>query len=131
MESIDFAVIKNAVTVEQAARWLGLELKPNGQAFRCACPVCKQGGERCIVITPEKRAWYDFSLKKGGDVIAMTAHVRGIGQLEAAKLLQQTFMQEPEKPRRKIRSTKPKKPVGGIAEPEREWTIVDYLQQFA
>lgn len=136
MERTDFDGVKAAVTLEQAARWLGLELTRHGDTFRCACPVCKQGGERCIVITPAKRVCYDFSLKRGGDVIFLVAHIKGTGQREAAQLLQQQFMREPEKPkpqkrnRQTSRSIKPKKPVGGTV-PEREYTIYDWMQEFA
>jgi hypothetical protein len=64
-------------------------------------------------------------LTAAGDCIARVAHVKGIGQRDAELLLQDAFMrQEPEKAKPKKRS---KKPVGGT-EPEREWTIVDFLE---
>jgi len=127
MPNIDFAAIKAAVSLQKAAEFLGLELKPSAGAFRCACPQCEKGGDRGLVITPGK-GFYCFGVKKGGDVISLVAHVRDIGQREAAEQLFTAFMQEPEKPKRKA---KKKAPVGGTVRPDTEWTIVDYLEQFA
>jgi DNA primase len=99
---MDFQQIKAMVSLEKAAEFCGLELKRSGDAFRCACPQCLKGGDRGIVITPGK-GFYCFGVKKGGDVIAMVAHVKGIGQLAAASLLLENCMREPEKPKRKAK----------------------------
>jgi DNA primase len=132
---VDYDAIKQAVSIEKAARFLGLELKKHGDTFRCACPVCQQGGNRCIVITPAKAVWYCFGIKKGGDCIYLTAHIKGIKQSEAAALLQETFMRparpgEPEKPHWKRKSktskTELRQPAGGT-----EYTILDFLKLFA
>jgi hypothetical protein len=102
---VDFTAVKAAVSLEKAAEFAGLELTRNGGAYRCACPQCQKGGDRGLVITPGK-GWYCFGVQKGGDAIALVAHVKDIGQREAAELLHAAFMQEPEKPKRKVKTRK-------------------------
>jgi DNA primase len=87
MSFIDFAALKAAVKLDQAAQTLGLELKQEGSQFRTACPACKSGGDRAIVLTPAKGLFYCFSAKKGGDCIALAAHVMGVGNNDAANFL--------------------------------------------
>jgi CHC2 zinc finger len=94
---MDFQEIKVAVSLEKAAESLGLQLKPSGGAFRCACPKC-EGSDRQLVITPGK-GWYCFNAKRGGDVIALVAHVKGIGQREAAAALVEQFLSKEQSPR--------------------------------
>lgn len=127
MDRLDFQAIKNAVTIEAAARFAGLELKQHGETFRCACPACQEGGERAIVITPVKKVWYCFPLKKGGDCIYLVAHVKGIKQGEAARLLHDHFMREPEKPKRRTK----KPPRSATVPREDNYTIIDHLQHWA
>lgn len=93
MTSIDFAAIKAAVSLEQAKDYLGLTMKFVGGQFRSSCPTCKAGGDRTLAITPLK-GFYCFHVKKGGDVIALVSHIRGISQREAAAELQERFMRE-------------------------------------
>jgi hypothetical protein len=98
---VDFAKLKEQVPIQQAAELLGLDLVPDGQAFRCPCPQCQRGGDRAIVITPAKKAYYCFAEKKGGDCIALVAHVKGMGQRQAAEwLLEQLPQQRENIPRR-------------------------------
>jgi hypothetical protein len=123
MKTLDFQAIKEAVPVLKAAQFLGLELKQYGEQYRCPCPTCQAGGDRCIVITPAKNVWYDFSLKKGGDCIYLVAHIKGIGQREAAEQLFTAFMQEPEKPKRRAK----KKAVVGGNELEQWETFISRL----
>jgi hypothetical protein len=40
MSFVDFAALKAAVTIDQAAETLGLTLKQEGSQFRTACPAC-------------------------------------------------------------------------------------------
>jgi hypothetical protein len=93
--------------------FLGLQMKPAssptaGAQYRGPCPVCQRGGDRILVYTINKASWCCHSpvcspqgqRKKGGDIIGLVAHVRAIAkQSEAAKLLQDAFMREPEKPK--------------------------------
>src|ERR1700688_856869 len=87
MSKIDFQKLKEDVSILRAASLVELKLTPHGEAYRSPCPRCEAGGERAIVITPAKAAYYCFSEKKGGDVIALVAHIKGIGQRDAAEWL--------------------------------------------
>lgn len=130
MQQIDFAAIKEAVSVEKAARFLGLELKQHGDTFRCSCPTCASEDPRAIVITPALNKWYCFRLKKGGDAIYIVSHVKGIGQRDAALLLQEAFMREAAPTSASSRKAAPKrarkKPVGGTGK-EQVYTIAHYI----
>ena len=53
MPFIDFADVNARVSIEEAAEKVGLNLKPSAGKLRCPCPV-HGGGDRAIVITPEK-----------------------------------------------------------------------------
>jgi DNA primase len=91
MPFVDFAELKTRVSIEQAMQLLGLNLLPHGSQVRGPCPVCKSGGDRALVITPAKGLFYCFAAKIGGDVIALTAHIRGTTVKEAAEELSRTF----------------------------------------
>jgi|SRR5579883_1358494 DNA primase len=91
MGFVDFAAVKAGVTIEQGMQFLGLKMKKEGDQFRSACPACKSGGDRALVVTPAK-GFYCFGAKKGGDVIALVAHIRGCNQREAATELQERFL---------------------------------------
>jgi hypothetical protein len=92
MPSIDFAAVKAAVSIEDAKDYLGLKMKREGDAFRSPCPTCGKGGDRALVITPARSAFYCFSVKRGGDCIALVAHIKGCSQREAATELQERFI---------------------------------------
>lgn len=84
---VDFEALKDRVSFEDAAKKLNLQLKKaSGSQFRCPCPACPKGGERALVITPGK-GFYCWGVRKGGDQIALAAHVLGIGLKEAAAFL--------------------------------------------
>ena len=51
----------------------------------------EQGGDRALAINSGKQSYYCFSQKKGGDVIALVAHLRGMTQKDAAAYLDQQF----------------------------------------
>ena len=91
MPFVDFAELKTRVSIEQAVQMLGLSLSLHGSQFRGACPVCQSGGDRALIVTPAKGLFYCFAAKTGGDVIALTAHIRGIGVKEAAEELNRAF----------------------------------------
>lgn len=132
-ETIDFAAIKETVSIEAAARFLGLKLVQHQDTFRCACPVCKRGGERAIIITPAKKAFYCHgTCRTGGDAIKLVAHVRGIKQVEAAKLLMEHFMREPVKSKRPAqRKRANSKEKGSKLSPSTDdYSLVDHLNQF-
>jgi DNA primase len=85
---IDFAELKSRVSIEDAAEKLGLVLKPSAGKLRCPCPV-HGGGDRAIVITPEKGLFCCFGSRPstGGDQIQLVAHIKGIDVKEAAEFL--------------------------------------------
>lgn len=84
---IDFAALKERVTVEEAIPLLGLSLKNRNGQWRGPCPACNSGGDRALVVTLAKNAFYCFAIKKGGDVIAFAAHIRDCNVKEAAAFL--------------------------------------------
>jgi hypothetical protein len=68
-----YAELKTRVSIHDAIQKLGLELKPAGHQLRGFCPQCKAGGDRALVITPDKSLFYCFNAKIGGDQIALSA----------------------------------------------------------
>ena len=84
---VDFAALKAAMTIEQAAQHLGLKLNPEGDKFRALCPACKTEDRRAVVITPSKGLFYCFTAAEGGDLIRLAAHCRQEPIKDAAKFL--------------------------------------------
>ena len=84
---IDFAQLKKDVPIENAVAFLGLNLKPEGQQLRGACPTCKKGGDRTLVVTPSKGVFYCFTDKKGGDMLALVAHIQNVPIKEAGQFI--------------------------------------------
>lgn len=88
MPYIDFAAVKEAVSIGQAVERLGLRMTKSGAQLRGACPACKAGGDRVLVVTPAKGLFICFANNgEGGDQIALTAHVRGCSVRDAAEWL--------------------------------------------
>jgi hypothetical protein len=83
---LDFEEIKASVSLEDAAKRLGLELKAANGALRGKCPVCEATSDRNLVLTPGK-GYYCFADGKGGDVIALAAHIRKCSPKDAAQFL--------------------------------------------
>jgi DNA primase len=84
MSYLDFAAIKAANPIEAVAERLGLALKKRGEQLRGPCPVCQSGGDRALVVTPSKAAFYCFAGRAGGDAISLVAHLHGLPPKEAA-----------------------------------------------
>lgn len=137
---LDFNEIKQTVSMEKAVAFLGLVVtrrESGGTQLRCACPRCKPDGERELSISTTKNLFTCFASKPSarGDVIAMVAHVKDIGQREAAELLHAAFLQEPEKPKTRKSGRKATKPdqkssnvvVGGTVELEQWETFIARL----
>ena len=76
---IDFQALKQNVKIEDAMALLGLKVSQHGDQMRGACPACKSGGDRALVITSSKSVFYCFAAGQGGDVIALISHIKGIG----------------------------------------------------
>ena len=75
--SANFAELKAKVGIEQVLSMLELSLKKQGEQLRGRCPVCKSGGDRGLVVTPDKGVFYCLGCKSGGDMIEFVARVRG------------------------------------------------------
>jgi hypothetical protein len=63
MPFVDFAELKTRVAIEQAMQMLGLNLTLHGNQYRGACPVCKAGGDRALIVTPAKGLFYSSQRK--------------------------------------------------------------------
>jgi DNA primase len=113
MSFIDFTEVKKNVPIEKAVELLGLELKPRNNQLRGPCPVC-DGGDRVLVVTPQKSAWYCFGCKTGGDQISLAAHIRGEHPKDAAHYLSGTVPER--KVEAKERREKPLEPSKGFKE---------------
>lgn len=87
---LNFEDIKASNPIETVAERLGLNMTKSGASLRGKCPVCESSGDRNLAITPAKELFYCFSDGKGGDVISLVAHVKGIGVKEAAQWLSGT-----------------------------------------
>jgi len=84
---VDFADVKARCSIEQAAKFLGLQCSEERFQLRAPCPACGNGGPRAIVITPAKNLFHCFPSKAGGDKIALVSHVKSVSQKDAAALL--------------------------------------------
>jgi DNA primase len=87
---IDFDEVKTRVSIEDAVSYLGLEMSRKGEQYRSACPHCG-GGPRTLAVTPSRNAFFCFSFGKGGDCIALVAHVLNIGMKDAAQKLWEEY----------------------------------------
>lgn len=75
---VDFEALKSRVKIEQTIPLLDLRMRQHGEQYRGPCPACKNGGDRALAINSGKQSYYCFPQKKGGDLIALVAHVRGM-----------------------------------------------------
>lgn len=83
---IDFGEVKDRVSFADAISLLQLELKRAGNQWRGPCPACRSGGDRALVVT-EGKGFYCWGQRKGGDQIALAAHVLDVPAKEAAQEL--------------------------------------------
>lgn len=84
---VDFQQLKSRMTIEQAVSLLDLDLKTKGDQMRGACPACEGSSERSLVVTPKKGMFYCFHAQKGGDLIELASHIKGIPVKQAAEWL--------------------------------------------
>ncbi len=89
MGFVDFAALKDSVAIETVVPLLGIDMKQFNNQWRGQCPACRSGGNRALVITPEKSAFYCFGGRTGGDVIAFVAHIRSCSMKDAAIWLEE------------------------------------------
>src|SRR4051794_14319494 len=88
MSNIDFASVKERVSIVQGVEKLGIAgLHVHNAQLRGKCPLCDDKGERKFAVTPAKGLFYSFCCQKGGDVITLASLVKGITLREAAAWL--------------------------------------------
>jgi hypothetical protein len=87
---VDFTQIKTAISIEKCVQMLGLKMSRKGPQMRGPCPACKTGDPRALAVNVDNK-FYCFSEKKGGDQIALVAHVRGSSPKEAAQYISRHF----------------------------------------
>jgi len=112
---VDFAIVKETVTVEKAIGFLGLTMRRTGDQLRGPCPACKGGGDRALAVNIPKNSYYCFAEGKGGDVIAFTAHIRDLSQRDAALLLSTSFGNDEQQSAAPV-PNRPPSPQGGQPE---------------
>jgi DNA primase len=87
-QQIDFVKLKQTLSIDRAAELLGLHLKKHGGQLRGPCPICKEGGDRALAVTPSRGLYYCFGkCRTGGDMITLAAGVRGCSPREGAEFL--------------------------------------------
>src|SRR5215213_7760217 len=93
---VSFPGVKDKANFEDVVAWLGITIRREKQTLRGACPRC--GGHRSLAITPQHRrsdgsvgSYFCHEEKKGGDVIALVAHVKQVSQHEAANMLNDRY----------------------------------------
>lgn len=89
---VDFASLKEAVTIEQVLEMLGIKLKlaNNGQLRGC-CPIHQGEDERQFVVTPLKNMFYCFGGCGGGDIIKLVSKMKTLELKEAAEHIEKHF----------------------------------------
>lgn len=91
MSYIDFAALKERIRIEQVVSMLGLTMRQKGDQWRGECPTCKNGGPRALAVNTTKQSYFCFSQGKGGDLIALCAHIRAVDAKEAAQTIDGHF----------------------------------------
>ena len=61
MPFVDFVELKSRVSIEHAVAMLSLTLNKAGAQLRGPCPICNAGGDRALVVTPDKGLFYCFA----------------------------------------------------------------------
>lgn len=114
MSYVDFAELKESVSIDQVADLLDLQMKPSGKQLRGPCPACNEGGDRALVITPERGAYYCFADKQGGDLIALAAHIRGEAMKDAAGFIHHSLTVPKEKVAKETKPNKKLQPLSHL-----------------
>lgn len=114
MSYVDFAALKERTSIEDVATMLHLQLKQSGKQLRGPCPACDEGGDRALVITPERGAYYCFADKQGGDLIALAAHIRGEVMKDAANFIHHSLTVPQEKEAKETKQLKKLQPLSHL-----------------
>ena len=92
MTYIDFAQLKQDVSIEQVLSMLEVDLKKSGNQLRGTCPIHDGENDRQFVVTPSKGVFYCFGdCEAGGDIIELVSRVRQISHKEAAQAIAEQF----------------------------------------
>lgn len=120
MAYINFAALKEKVSITDAALMLNLPFKYNKEKnqLRCACPACESGDERALVITPDKNVFFCHEEKTGGDILSLVAHIKELGMKQAAEWIVEK-VEDSEEPEEESKEDPAKTTV---------WAGLDYLQ---
>jgi hypothetical protein len=93
MAFVDFARLKQLVSLQMVVQWLGLTVRNN----RCQCPH-NEGDNRELVLVYDRGSWTCFGCKKkhpnrrnSGDAIELVAHCLDVSQKQAAEHIQTKF----------------------------------------
>jgi hypothetical protein len=88
-----FEDVRARVRMSDAISYLCLKpTETKGDQLRFSCPACAGDDRRALSVNIRDEKFQCFRGKKGGnDATALTAHVKGISQTVAAKLLAEAF----------------------------------------
>lgn len=90
--TIDFAKLKQAVSIERVLDAYGVTLKRSGTQLVGCCPIHKGANAKAFVVSPQKGAWRCFAdCNRGGSVIDLVAELERISIRDAARLLAQRY----------------------------------------
>jgi len=87
MAYTDFKELRDKVSIEKVAEWLGIAVNAKG---RGECPLC--GDDRSFTITPAKGMWGCFKCGKKGSILDLVVYMRQVKLVEAAKLIEDRFL---------------------------------------
>lgn len=88
---IDFAELREKVSITQVADWLGITVQGNGATLRGECPLCKD--RRSFTITPSKGLWGCFACGRKGSILDLVMHVRELANVrDAAEAIHAHFL---------------------------------------
>lgn len=96
---VDFYAVKQAHSIGDVAKLLSLSTTDDHGKLRAPCPSCKAGGDRALVITPEKNLYFCFNQKKGGDQLALVSHILGLSIKESAQYILDHTGEKKEEPK--------------------------------
>lgn len=90
---VDFAAIKQAVSIKQILEHYGLteQLSQKGDSLMGACPVHKGHNRTQFRVSLSKNAWNCFSCKGGGNILDLVSAMEQVNIREAALLIQEWF----------------------------------------
>jgi DNA primase len=84
---VDFAELKDRVSIEKMLEILSVSLKRQGAQLRGCCPIHQGRDQRGFVVTPAKNAFYCFGGCGGGDIIKLVEKMRHCDAKEAAHFI--------------------------------------------